>query len=262
MEVDNFDQQKDKYFFLSTLARGLEIIELLAQEGELSVSEVAKRTGINRTSSHRYLATLKEAGYASQDEDSRYRLSYKVFELGSKIVGLFSIREQAWPLMQKLALEYNETVNLACLDGTDVIHLDKAESTEILRIDSPLGSRAPAYCTALGKAILAFLPEHELQAYLDAVTLEPRTSNTITDKSKLRKELDSVRDAGGIAIDNEELAVGLRCVGAPILDTHDYPKFAISVSGVSNRMYPARIEEIKAGVLAATEQLSTKLGGQ
>ena len=258
MDSDNSSQQKEQYFFLSTLARGLQIIELLAQEGELSVSEVARRLGLNRTSSHRYLATLKHEGYAKQNQDSKYNLTYKVFELGSRTLDLYTIREEAWPLMQKLALQYNETVNFACLDGTDVIHLDKAESAEILRIDSPLGSRAPAYCTALGKAILAFLPDDEIESYLENVSLDPSTPNTITDRKKLLLALAEVRKEG-VAEDNEELAIGLRCVASPILNRHGYPKFAISISGISARMTPDRIVEMKANLRSTCESLSTHL---
>ncbi|TET84544.1 MAG: IclR family transcriptional regulator [Anaerolineales bacterium] len=258
METEQKEKRKDKYFFLSTLARGLKVVELLAEEGELSVSEVAARLGLNRTCSHRYLATLKETGYAQQNEERRYRLTFRIFELGMKIADMFSIRQEALPYMHGLASQYNETVNFACLDGTEIIHIEKVDSKEILRIDLPLGSRAPAYCTALGKAILAFLPQEELDKYLEAVELKPRTSNTITSKEKLKAELERVREQA-VAIDNEEFAIGHRCVGAPILDRLGYPQYAISVSGVAMRMPQERVEEIKEGIRSVCAKLSSNL---
>lgn len=257
MGVDSHNDHKDQYFYLSTLARGLKIIELLAQEGELAVSDVARQLGINRTSSHRYLATLKEEGYTRQSKDSRYRLTYKVFELGQRIVERYSIREEAWPFMQELLNEYNETVDFACLDAGDVIYLDKAESSEVMRIDTPMGSRGPAYCTALGKAILAFLPQEDFDDYIEQTTLEAFTQNTITDKAKLIEELAHVKKAG-LAVDNEEFSIGLRSVGAPILDVRGHARFAISVSGVASRMPADRLERIKSSVQAVCEELSLR----
>jgi DNA-binding IclR family transcriptional regulator len=252
--------ENEKYYFLNTLARGLQVIDLLANEGALSVSEVSTRLGLNRTGCHRYLATLKELGYTKQTKDRRYRLTFKVFELGMRIADRYSMRQEALPYMQELASRYHETVNFGCLDGPDVIHIEKIDSKEILRIDTPLGSRAPAYSTALGKAILAFLPKEDLEKYLETTELKPCTPNTITTREGLEAELDRVR-LQGVAVDNEELAPGLRCVGAPILDRHGYPNHAISVSGVTLRMHPERIKEIKRGVHSVCTALSSKLGG-
>lgn len=248
---------EDRYFYLSTLARGLSILELLAEEGYLSASEVARILGFNRTSSHRYLATLKEKGYVKKDEDSRYALSYKIFELGTRVENLSGVIQEALPSMHELAAIYNETVNLACLDGLEVIHLEKVVSTEILRIDPALGSRAPAHCTALGKSILAFLPMKELRALLNGRVLKAYTANTITEKETLLNELEKVRDEG-VAIDNEELAISSVCVGAPILDRLGYPRYAISVSGVSMRMTPERVVKLKQDVRDICKELSSK----
>lgn len=253
-------KSKEKYFYISSLAKGLKILELLAEKGDLSVTEVAKQLGINRAASHRFISTLRELGYVQKDEHSQYGLTFKVFELGMKVVNRFEFMREAPPFMQKLASLYNETVNFACLDGEDVVQLDKIDSKEILRIDTPAGSRVPAYCTALGKAILAFLPQEELASYLKNVSLRPLTPNTITSKKKLKIELDRVRSKG-VAVDNEELSLGLRCVSAPILDHSDYPRYAMSVSGVAIRMTPVKIKQIQEGVRKVCEEFSSRLRG-
>jgi len=251
-------KKKNEYYYLSTLARGLNIIELLANEGFLSVSEVSKVLNINRTSSHRYLATLKQEGYVKQDDNSRYRLTFKIFELGMKVGNRFSIRQEALPWMQILASEFNETINFGYLDGSDIIHIEKVEGNEILKIDSVLGSRAPAHCTALGKAILAFLPENELEDYFESTQLIAQTPNSITDIEALKSELEIIQK-DRIAYDREELAIGLRCVSAPILDGNNYPNFAISVSGVAMRMSDERIEKIKNRLCGISVELSSKV---
>lgn len=251
---------KEKYFYISSLAKGIKVLELLAEKSDLSVTDVAKQLGINRAASHRFISTLRELGYVEKNVYSKYGLTFKIFELGMKVVNRFEIRRAAPPFMQKLASLYNETVNFACLDNEDVVHIDKIDCKAILRIDSPVGSRVPAYCTALGKSILAFLPQEELASYLKNVSLKPLTPNTITSKKKLKQELDRVRSKG-VAVDNEELSLGLRCVGAPILDHSGYPRHAMSVSGVAIRMPPVKIKQIQEGVRNVCEEFSSRIGG-
>ena len=179
----------EKYFFVSSLAKGLSVLELLAEHDELSVSEVAHHLGFNRAGSHRFLATLRELGYVEQTAQNRYRLTFKLFRMGSAVVGRFEILRMAQPLMSELSRAFGETVNLGYLDGTEVLHIDKIDSPEVLRMDSPVGTRAPLYCTGLGKAMLGFLPEDERDRILEAIELKPQSPRTITSRETLLKEL-------------------------------------------------------------------------
>lgn len=251
--------QGEKYFFISSLAKGLSVIELLVDKGDLSVTEVANHLGYNRAGSHRFLATLQQLGYVEKNTANRYQLTFKIMEMGLRIASQLEIRQVARPYMEKLSSAFNETVNLGYFDGRDVLHVDKIDSREILRIDSVLGSRAPAYCTALGKVILAFLPDDELDRFLTDVKLAPRGPNTITSRKKLLGELDRIRQQK-IAVDNEELATGLRCVAAPIFDHSGRSRYAISVSGPAVRHTPDRIEQIHPLVKDVCEEISRKLG--
>jgi DNA-binding IclR family transcriptional regulator len=249
----------EKYYFIGSLAKGIKVMELLAEQKHLTVSGVARMLGTNRAVSHRFLATLRELGYVEKDEEDRYRLTFKVFELGMKVANRFEIRQIARPLMQQLALASGETVNLGLFDGKGILHVDKIDSLEILRMDSPIGSRAPAYCTALGKAILAFLPRDEFERFLSRVTFKPHGPNTITTKKNFRLAVEDIRNRG-YAVDDQEMSAGLRCVAAPVFDHTGRAAYAISVSGPSLRMTPKRIEEIHPLVQKICRRISQQLG--
>lgn len=250
---------KKKYFHINSLEKGTKVLELLAEKGELSVTKVAEHLGLNRTGSHRFLATLRELGYVEKNLDNRYQLTFKMLELGMKMANRFEIRREARSYMQQLSIAFRETVNLGFRDGLEILHLDKIDSLEILRMDSPVGSRAPAYCTALGKASLAFLPKNELDALLNGVKLKSYGPNTITSKDKLRHELKKIRNQG-YAIDNEELAFGLRCVAAPIFDHTGLPRYSISVAGPTMRLTEKRAQQIQKKIKRVCDELSKRLG--
>lgn len=248
---------KKKYFHISSLEKGLKVMELLAEQKEFTVTRAAEMLGLNRTASHRYLSTLRELGYVEKNNNNRYQLTHKVFEIGMKVANRFEILRVAFAHMQELSSIYNETINLGCLDGINIIHLDKIESGELLRIDPSVGNHAPAYCTALGKAILAYLHNEEFEAFIDSVSLKSFTPKTITSKKKLERELKEVR-INGVAVDNEELCIGLRCVGAPIFDSNGYPRYSMSISGPTSRMPTERMKKMKKDVRRVCDKLSSK----
>jgi DNA-binding IclR family transcriptional regulator len=250
---------ENKYFFIRSLAKGLHILELLADSEALTVTQVAQMMDINRAGSHRFLSTLKELGYADKDDSSRYYLTSKVIELGMKVLDRFEIRKIAHPFLQELSSKFNETINLGYFNGEEVLTIDKIDSTEILRMDAGIGGGEPAYCTSLGKAILAFLPDTQLENYLDIVELTAFTPSTVTSKEKLREELIHIKE-DGYAIDDEELSIGLRCIGAPLFDRNRQARFAISISGPSIRFGSKKIEEMRRELKKISQVLSGKMG--
>jgi DNA-binding IclR family transcriptional regulator len=249
----------EKYYFVSSLAKGLRILEHLAANGEMSAARVATYLNTSRAASHRFLSTLRDLGYVEKTKEGRYRLTFKVLELGMQKLEGFEIRHIAHPYMQEAATAFGETVNLGHWDGNAIVHVDKINSTEILRLDVGLGAVTPAYCTGLGKAVLAFLPEAEFEGYLDAVTLVAMTPRTITDPQKLRTEIERIRD-NGYAVDDEELSLGLRCVGVPIFDYTGRPAYALSVSAPALRMSDEKIETIQIKLRSLCRQLSRQIG--
>lgn len=251
--------ENKKYYQIASLEKGIRVLELLAEEKELSVSAVASRLGQNRASAHRFLATLGDLGYVEKNDDGRYQLTFRILEYGMKVVDRFEIRHQARRFMQELSTAFKETVNLGYWDGKEILHIDKIDSPEFLRIDAPLGSKTPAYCTALGKAVLANLPAERLDAYLSRARLAPHGPNTITSKKALREELRRTAERG-YAIDNEELSPGLRCVAAPVFDHTGLAAYALSVSCPTMRLSMDGVEKAQAKIRDVCRRLSERLG--
>ncbi len=249
----------EKYYFVASLAKGLRVLELLAANGEMSASRMAGNLDTSRAASHRFLATLRDLGYVEKTEAGRFRLTFKVVELGMKKLDGFKIRHSVHPFLQEMALACGETVNLGHWDGTAIVHLDKINSTEILRLDVGLGALAPAYCTGLGKAILAFLPDRELEEYLHSVEWVAMSPKTITTPEKLKADIEKIRQRG-YAIDDEELSLGLRCVAAPVFDHTGRPTYALSVSGPTQRMSKKKIDAIKTKMLPLCLRISRLIG--
>ncbi len=249
----------EKYYFVSSLAKGLRILEQLAASGEMSAARVAAHLNTSRAASHRFLTTLRDLGYVEKTKEGRFRLTFKVLELGMRKLEGFEIRHIAHPYMQEAAHAFGETVNLGHWDGRAIVHVDKINSIEILRLDVGLGAVTPAYCTGLGKAVLAYLPEVEFEGYLNAVTLVAMTPRTITDPQTLKVEIQGVRERG-YAVDDEELSLGLRCVGVPIFDYTGRPAYAMSVSAPTLRMPDEKIEAIQIKLRSLCREISLQIG--
>jgi DNA-binding IclR family transcriptional regulator len=246
------------YYKITSLEKGLKIIELLSENKTLSVSEVAKCLNQNRSASHRFLATLKELGYVIQDSNSRYKLSLKMFELGNRISDVKSIRPIARPFMHELVAKYNETVNLGRIEHLDVTTIETVSSNEAIKYDSPIGDRSPAHTLAMGKAMMAYMPQEERKSYLDNIRFQALTKKTITDRTKFEAELRII-EKQGFAVDDEEWATGLRCVAAPILNFDNHANYAISISGPLHRMTDQTIALISVDLKHICQLIAKKL---
>jgi IclR family pca regulon transcriptional regulator len=204
-----------------SLERGLAILSSFNSDRPLiGVSELSRGLDLSRSTAHRYVVTLTKLGYLQQDPDSkRYRLGPKVLDLGFSAINSMDLREVSTPHLRQLSDETEHTVNLAILDGTDVLYIERCRAARPgqpeIDLNLHVGSRLPAYCTAMGKAILAFLPPDRLDELIERIDFAPRGPNTLTDAKAFRKELDKIR-ASGIAVNDEELAYGLRSIAAPI----------------------------------------------
>lgn len=234
-------------------------MELLAAQSDMSASHVAMHLETSRSASHRFLTTLRDLGYVEKTKEGRFRLTFKVVELGMKKLESFEIRHAVHPFMQEIAFAFGETVNLGHWDGKSIAHLDKINSTEVLRLDVGMGATAPAYCTGLGKAILAFLPDDELDNYLESTELVAITTKTITDRLKLKANIEKIRKHG-YAVDDEELSLGLRCVAAPIFDHKGTPAYALSLSGPTHRMKRDKIKAIQSKLVPLCRKISRQIG--
>ena len=204
-----------------SLERGLAILSAFGSDkSTIGVSELSRELSLSRSTTHRYIATLTSLGYLQQDaETKRYRLGPRVLDLGFAAINSMDIREISVPHLQALSDATGFTVNMAILDGPDVVYIERCRTSRSgqrqIDLNLHVGSRLPAYCTGLGKALLAFVPEERFEEILDQADLVARGPNTITDRAALRAEMERVR-ATGLAVNNEELAYGLRSIAAPI----------------------------------------------
>lgn len=204
-----------------SLERGLAILSTFTSERPLlGISELSRELGLSRSTTHRYVATLARLGYLRQDADSkRYRLGPRVLDLGFAVISSMDLREVSSPHLRELSDATGFTVNLAILDGTDIVYVDRCRAGRPVRLEVDLdlhvGARLPAYCTAMGKAIVAFLPEQRREELIARIDFRPRGPNTLTSAAAFRGALAEIRRSG-IAVNNEELAYGLRSIAAPI----------------------------------------------
>jgi DNA-binding IclR family transcriptional regulator len=179
--------------------------------------------------------------------------------LGCHALDHVNIRDEARPFMTRLAFEVGETVHLALLDRAEVLYIERIEAQRSLTMGSKLGARNPVYCTSLGKAILAYSPQIEVDQVLSICRMEARTRKTITNVLAFKRELERTRDRG-YAIDNEEIEDGIRCIAAPILNSANRAVAAISVSGPSSRITPDRFQLIGKTVSKAAQEVSSSMG--
>jgi IclR family pca regulon transcriptional regulator len=204
-----------------SLERGLAILGAFTPDRPaLGISELAQRLNLTRSTTHRYVATLAKLGYLDQDEGTRkYRLAIRVLDLGFSVLGALGLREIAAPHLQRLTAATGHTSNLAIRDDTDVILIDRVRGRpgryHHLEFSLHAGSRIPSYCSATGKALLAFLAQPDLDDVLDRVELLPRGPRSLTTRATLLAELGQVRRTG-IALNDEELDSGLRSIAVPI----------------------------------------------
>jgi len=243
--------------------RALAALDVLAnRSSECSLAELCIALGLHKSTVHRLMMVLEQHRLVDKNpETGRYRLGLKLFEFGSKAVAALDPRRHARPYLDRLQRELGETVFFCILDDGQVFYLDKVESQQSIRTACTVGSRAPAYCTAVGKAMLAELPDAEVNDIVRRWGLKAITANTITTAAALRAELRAVRSRG-YAIDNEEKEEGLRCISAAVRGHSGKLFAAISVSGPAFRITKGRIPEIGEVVMRAANDLSVEFGHQ
>lgn len=246
-----------------SVIKALEIIELLDSNGALGVTEIANRLTLDKSSVFRALNTLKSKHYVRQDPDTlKYSNSYKLFEMGHNVVRETGLPKLAYRFMRQLAQEVTGAVNLGIRDGLKAVYIDKIESDATVRASMKIGQSLPLYCTGMGKALLAFLPEEQLNEILPQLNFDKTTPKTHASLEGFRADLDEVRRCG-YGIDDEEHIPGLFCVAAPVFDAGGRPIAAISVSNVKI-MLPDQeaVNRLCRSVLNAAAEFSASLGGR
>jgi IclR family transcriptional regulator, KDG regulon repressor len=252
---------RSRLYRIQVIDRAVEILHCFSfDRPELSVSEIAQMTGLHKSTAHRILMALEHNGLIRQiEETGRYQLGIKLFMLGNQAVARLNVRDAAKPYLIQLMEETGETVHLAMLDGDQVLYLEKVEGVHALRMPSRVGRRIPTYCTSLGKAMLSSLDKHQVRQLLQGQRLKSYTPHTITSIDKLLKVLEHTRKQG-YAVDNEEIELGLRCVGAPIHDYSGSMVGAVSIAGPSARLSVEKVPTLGAKVIKMAAAISHDLG--
>ena len=247
---------------LSTLEKGLRVLEALATpaaaEG-LTLTELALRLGMHRTTLFRFLVTLRERGYVERDADTdRYRLGVSVLTLATSLLNNLDLRRIARPILLELRDSTRELVHLAVMQQDWVVTVERIEGTRSLSLQTDVGDRRPAYCTASGKAMLARLPPAEVERIL-AAGMPRLTPRTITTPAAMAPELATTRERG-YAIDDEERTEGIRCVAAPVFGHDGTAQGAISLAAPTLRFDWDRVATVGAEVARAAAEISHRLG--
>jgi len=250
--------------YSQSLERGLAILSCFTpQRPVLGIADIADELDMSRSTTHRYVITLVALGYLEQGASRKYRLGMRVTDLGMSALNSTGLRRHSRRHLEELRQRTSYTSNLSVLDGADILYLDRARSFRRgqSKIDLGLrpGSRLPAYCTAMGKLLLAHLPEDQLDGLLSEMKLTKRTPNTITSKRALRDELDEVAGAG-LAVSNEELAPQLYSISAPVRNETRDVIAAVNIAAHSS-MIPLRklVDTLGPQLITTADRLSASL---
>jgi IclR family pca regulon transcriptional regulator len=238
-EVAGGEQSRD---FVQSLSRGLDVITVFGPDRQnMTLSDVARLTGLTRATARRFLLTLVELGYMRTD-GKLFSLTPHVLNLGFSYLSGLSITEVAQPHVQDLASIVHESSSVAVLDGDDIVYVVRVPTKRIMAVAISVGTRFPAYATSMGRVLLASLSPDQLDAYLQRVELVALTRFTVTDTARLRRLLDQVR-TDGFVITDQELEEGLRSTAVPIRDANGNVIAAINLSAQATRVSSAQMRD-------------------
>lgn len=243
---------------IQSINRAVKILQCFEEHTQLTLTEICSLVGLHKSTTYGIITTLKNNGFIEKDEETGvYRLGIGLYKLASHVN--IDLRTICVPLVHELCDITGETVNLVIPDENHIIYIEKCESKHSMRISTTIGSRLPMYCTAVGKAILAFQQDPDrVSQLLDQTQLTAVTRNTLTSKNAILAELEATRRRG-YAIDQEELEYGLVCIAAPIINAVGAPIAAISCSGPLQRMDEENISRISEEVTRYALKISSKI---
>lgn len=222
---------------VQSIERAFKILEQLSgHPSGMQVTKISEETGLSKSTVHRLLSTLIELKYVKQDEvTERYEIGYRTLYLTRNLINSSALISTAKPFLEALVKDINETIHLCVVENEEIVYIDKIESNQTIRMSSRIGSRAPLYCTGVGKMILSGKTEEEILEIIEHIDFVPRTSNTIRNAEDLLKELHHIQTIG-YALDNIENEDGVRCLAVPIYDFTGKIIASFSISGPSSRI--------------------------
>jgi IclR family pca regulon transcriptional regulator len=242
---------------VQSLERGLRLLAAFSSEHPaLTVSEAARLAGLSRPTARRILLTLEALGYVRADGRA-FVLSPRVLDIGYRYLASLKINDVAEPFMEQLVERVHESSSVAVLDGSEIVYVARVPTKRIMTISLGLGSRLPAYCTSMGRVLLAALPPGQLDAYFEEVGLRPLTDRTVTDEQQLRATLDAVREQGWALVD-QELELGVRSVAAPLRDR----RCTVAAMNVSAHAGRVSLQTMRRDFLPSLLESAAAISGQ
>jgi IclR family transcriptional regulator, pca regulon regulatory protein len=251
--------------YSQSLERGLAILACFTPDRPvLGIANIADDLGMSRSTTHRYVITLVALGYLEQGASRKYRLGLKVTDLGMAALNSTGLREHAHEYLEELRQRTSYTTNLAVLDGIEILYVDRARSFRRgqSKIDLGLhpGSRLPAYCTAMGKLLLAYLPENEQAELITEMKLTKQGPNTITSKKALVTELDEIQSEG-FAVNDEELAPELHSIAAPVRNEAREVVAAVNLAAHTSMISLSElVDALSPHLVSTADRISARLG--
>jgi IclR family pca regulon transcriptional regulator len=222
--------------FMTSLARGLVVIQAFTQQSpQMTISQLSIKTGLSRAAVRRCLYTLTKLGFAGAEDGSRYSLRPRMLTLSHTYTTSNTLSSAAQPILERMSAALHESFSVATLDGEDIVYIARTQVNRVMAVDLHIGSRLPAYCTSMGRILLAYLPAEQLEQYLAKVNLIPHTNRTITSVEKLRLALRNIR-RNGYAICDQEYEVGLRSIAVPVYSTSGRVVATLNLSGNAPRL--------------------------
>ncbi len=240
--------------FVQSLERGLAVIRALSDPDTKTLSDVARLTGLTRASARRFLRTLDQLGYVSQEE-GRFALTPQVLELGYAYLSSLTLPELARPHLTRLVAEVEESSSVSVLDGSDIVYVARVSTRRIMRVAITLGTRFPAPATSMGRVLLAGLPAPDRARALGRLPLDQLTPRTITDRAALEAELQRVEDQGFALVD-QELELGLRSIAVPIRDPS---RTVVAATNLSVAAAGTGMDDMRTRLLPALRQTAAAI---
>lgn len=247
---------------VQALDRAIDLLKLLAEIDEATLTEIALRVGMAPSTAHRLLVTLQHHGIVDFDEArQRWMIGVEAFRVGSSFIRRTHVAEAGREVMQELMLMTGETANIASYDGGDVVFLSQVETHNEIRAFFRIGTRGPMHASGIGKALLAQMSRAQVEEVMKKRGLTSFTPKTLSSPSRLHEDLASIRKRGW-SIDDEERTLGMRCIAAPIFNAHGEAFAGISISGPAVRLSDEKLAEFGPLVKNAAARITAAIGGR
>lgn len=245
---------------IQSLDRAMKILSLIADQGSMGVTVLAQELGVNKSTVSRLLDTLRANDMVQVDpKTSKYRLGFRILHLSESIKSSLNVIEIARPIICKLSKEINESVHLCAFNNNCVYVVDQVRSNKVYSLSATVGMIEPFHCSSVGKCILAYQRPEIIRMLLTNYKLTRYTNNTITDIDTLMHHLNDIRSQG-YSVDDEEMAIGVRCISVPIFNYRNSVRYSIGISGPRSSLSPITMEETVLKMTSAAKEISCSIG--